>query len=293
MKAMKIIPLILSIFLISSFFYGCTADRDKSQTAEIECPWDEKGAKQPSDYTWEEFEALGVQEQMAFQFSFADADEFEDWMNKAQSSEIECPWDEEDAKQPSEYSWEEFEKLDAEVQIKFQNSFDEQKDFEKWMNEAKDTEIESPWEEEGAKQPSDYTKEEYDALSKDEQKAFQESFGKEEKFEEWMDEAVTGSPESEAFKQPTDYTWEEFEALSGEEQIKFQRSFENIEEFEKWMNEAQSVKIEVPWEKKDAKQPSEYTWEEFEALSAGEQIEFQKSFENTDDFDKWLKTNKK
>ena len=46
-----------------------------------------------------------------------------------------------------------------------------------------------------------------------------------------------------------------------------------------------------PWDEKGAKQPSEYTWEEFEALSAAQQMAFQNSFESIDDFDKWLTAN--
>ena len=92
-------------------------------------------------------------------------------------------------------------------------------------------------------------------------------------------------------KQPSEYTWEEYEALSGGEQIEFQMSFGEFEDFEAWMYEAQTVEVFYPWDAKGAKQPSEYTWAEFESLSAGEQIAFQKSFENEEEFDKWLTAN--
>ena len=92
-------------------------------------------------------------------------------------------------------------------------------------------------------------------------------------------------------KEITDYTWVEFESLSGEEQIRFQNSFSSQEAFETWMNDAKTEKYNLPWEN-GGKQPEEYTWKEFEALSGAQQIQFQKTFESIEKFDEWLqKTN--
>ena len=87
-------------------------------------------------------------------------------------------------------------------------------------------------------------------------------------------------------KQPKDYTYEEFEELTAEQQLEFQDSFETIDEFNQWLNEAQWVSVEVPWDD-GGKSPSEYTWEEFEALSDEQQIVFQNSFEDNKDFEEW------
>ena len=65
----------------------------------------------------------------------------------------------------------------------------------------------------------------------------------------------------------------------------FQNSFESFEEFEVWMKKVngdtseteENIELELPWEN-GGKQPSEYTWEEFEALEGGQQIAFQDSF---------------
>lgn len=94
-------------------------------------------------------------------------------------------------------------------------------------------------------------------------------------------------------KQPAEYTWGEFEALSGGHQIGFQNSFETFEDFEKWMAHAkgEDQSETLPWEVEGAKQPTDYTWEEFEALSGAQQIAFQNSFGSFEAFDQWLIAN--
>lgn len=197
-------------------------------------------------------------------------------------------------KAPYGYTWDEFENLSPDEQIEFQQSFESPEEFEEWMDEATTEATDAPWEKEN-KQPSDYTLEEFEALSGKEQIEFQQSFESPEEFEEWMNEATTeaaDTPREEENKQPSDYTREEYEALSPEKQMEFQNSFDNPDEFEKWFNEAHNEKAVRPWDEKGAKQPSEYTWGEFEALSAKDQIAFQQSFEEYDDFMKWLTANK-
>ena len=48
------------------------------------------------------------------------------------------------------------------------------------------------------------------------------------------------------------------------------------------------VKAERPWEEDGAKQPSDYTWEEFNELSPEQQEIFFESFESVEDFDMWM-----
>lgn len=134
MKALKIVVIVLLVFLGFAFIRGLvTDDNSADDTLEIVCPWDERGAKQPSDYTWEEFEALSGEQQIEFQKSFGKEEKFEEWMDEAQMIKVVCPWDEKGAKQPKDYTWEEFEALSAEQQIVFQQSFRNIKDFDKWL----------------------------------------------------------------------------------------------------------------------------------------------------------------
>jgi len=93
-------------------------------------PW-ENGGKAPAEYTWEEFEALDGAQQIAFQNHLGEAG-FEEWMNRVQNTGSVNPW-ENGGKAPAEYTWEEFEALDAAQQIAFQNCLGEA-GFEEWFN---------------------------------------------------------------------------------------------------------------------------------------------------------------
>ena len=193
-----------------------------------------------------------------------------------------------------EITWEEFESMTLEEQVVFQNSFDSLEEFDEWLKKAQTEEKKDvPWEN-GGKKPKNYTWEEFESLTAEQQIMFQNSFKKVEDFEKWM-EKVQGTAEIETpwkngGKQPKDYTWEEFEALTAEQQMAFQSSFEKTEDFEKWMEEAQNTtEIETPWEN-GGKQPKDYTWKEFEALTAEQQMVFQNSFKDADGFEKWMES---
>lgn len=143
-------------------------------------------SKAMMDYTWAEFEAMTPAEQMKFQNSFASIEEFDKWLQKAQFGEQKNPWDEAGAKQPSEYTWAEFEALSAAQQMAFQNSFESIEEFDKWLQKAQFGEQKNPWDEAGAKQPFEYTWTEFEALTPGQQIAFQNSFCSAEAFLEWL-----------------------------------------------------------------------------------------------------------
>jgi len=200
-------------------------------------PWD-NGGKQPNEYTWEEFITLAPNLQVAFQNSFVSTEEFEAWLQKVQLTADNNPWDKEGAKQPSEYTWAEFEELTGRQQMAFQNSFESIEAFEEWMNRAQNGTVKYPWEESGAKQPSEYTWNEFISLTPSEQVAFQNAFESETAFDEWLDNVQKqNNPypwDEEGAKPQAEYTWAEFEALSPELQIAFQNT---IEDFETWFEE--------------------------------------------------------
>lgn len=97
------------------------------------------------------------------------------------------------------------------------------------------------------------------------------------------------APWEDGGKEPTEYTYAEFEALHPAHQIAFQEWFGDLDEFDEWLQKATFVKEENPWDG-GGKKPSEYTYEEFEALTPGQQIAFQNSFESVDDFAQWLQS---
>ena len=266
---------------------GFEAWLNKVQGQTAANPWEEPGAKQPKDYTWEEFSALTAKQQMAFQKHLGEAG-FEAWLNKVQNQTAKNPWDQPGAKQPKDYTWKEYETLSAEQQMAFQKHLGE-KEFEAWLNKVQNQTAANPWDKPGAKQPKDYTMEEFEALTAEQQMAFQKHLGETE-FEAWLNKAQSQTAKNPwdqpGAKQPQDYTMEEFEALSAAQQMAFQKYLGDAG-FEAWLNKAQNQTTANPWDKPGAKQPKDYTWEEFEALSAAQQMAFQ-SYMGPEAFEAWM-----
>ena len=265
------------------------AQRQEPTEESAELPW-EQGGKQPADYTWAEFEALTGEQQMAFQSALG-PEAFEAWLNRAQNLVEPNPWDQPGAKQPADYTWAEFEELSAAHQMTFQSALGEE-GFEQWLTQAQRQAM--PWED-GGKEPADYTWAEFEALTGEQQMAFQDSFESQAAFDAWLEdnmprETKPAMPWEQGGKQPADYTWAEFEALTGEQQMAFQSAL-GTEAFEAWLDRAQNLAERNPWDQPGAKQPEEYTWAEFEALSPELQIIFQSSFASEDGFEKWLMDN--
>ena len=220
--------------------------------------------------------------------------------------EEKMPWEAPGSKQPAEYTWDEFEKLEGIQKDLFYESFGSAESFEQWMAAAggpaqsDDQEDEIPWEQ-GGKQPGAYSWEEYQNLTYQQKDAFFEEFESADAFDAWMEEATAPKEtepaelSQEETKQPSaEYTWEEFQALTPEEQEAFFESFESPEAFEAWLKEMQPApeteetqSEKYPWEQ-DGKYPSEYTWEEFLALSPDEQEAFFLSFSNPERFEAWM-----
>lgn len=257
------------------------------QTPKEENPWEKPGAKQPQDYTWEEFVALTVNQQMAFQ-NYLGEEGFEAWLEKVQNQLAKNPWEKPGAKQPKDYTWEEYEALTAEQQMAFQ-SYLGAAGFETWLNKVQKETGKNPWELPGGKKPQDYTWAEFEALTADQQMAFQNYLG-EKGFEEWLNRVQNRTEknpwEEPGAKQPADYTWAEFEALTAEQQMAFQ-DYLGEAGFEAWLNKVQNQTEKNPWEVPGAKQPEDYTYEEFEALTAAQQMAFQ-DYLGEEAFEAWL-----
>lgn len=252
-----------------------------------ELPWT-NGGKLPDKYTWKEFQALTGNQQIAFQKWFESDEAFDAWMQAAKRTQEKNPW-ENGGKEPSAYTWREFLQLTSEQQIAFQNWFGSSAAFEEWMQAVNTTQNKNPWEN-GGKQPAEYTWKEFEALTGAQQIAFQNSFGSAAAFEAWMERAqATDSeyPWEMGDKQPDEYTWDEFESLTGAHQMAFQQWFGSAEAFEAWMEWAQGTGSANPWEN-GGKQPDEYSWEEFESLTATQQMVFQKWFDSPEAFEKWM-----
>ena len=237
MKSKRIITCIIAIVIFITCAVPSVSFSAVHASAYTEqMPWDKEGSKQPEDYTWEEFEALTPAQQEYFQDSFT-GDGFMRWYKTAMQNTM--PWSKPGAKQPKDYTWEEYQALTAEQAEFFQDSFGTTDAFVKWMNKAIESSL--PWKKAGAKQPKDYTWEEFEALTPIQQEYFQEEFSG-DGFFNWYKKAMLNTmPWSKpGAKQPKDYTWEEYQALTREQTEFFHDYFASASEFEAWMEKAKS-----------------------------------------------------
>lgn len=185
MKHMRKIWILASMALLGcALAAGCGGKKEQTPTTEMDVPV--VSGKQPGEYTWAEFEALSAEQQMAFQNALG-AEAFEAWLNQAQNPVEPNPWDQPGARQPADYTWEEFEALTGAQQMAFQNSFESQEAFNAWLEEhlPQETKPAMPWDN-GGKQPSDYTWAEFEALTGEQQMAFQSSFASFAEFDAWL-----------------------------------------------------------------------------------------------------------
>lgn len=255
--------------------------------------------KAPDSYTWEEYQAMSNEEKDELYHRFDSMEDFEAWKESVAPQEVfpEYRWDEH-GKQPDAYTWEEYQALSSEKQEAFYQWFESKSDFECWMEKAKDKEGAPTfpvWNKPG-KQPDEYTWEEYQSLSYEEQDAFFLWFHSREDFEMWMNAAkpVPIAPTAPIWnlpgKTPIEYTWSEYQDLSPQDQDAFYHWFDSQKRFEAWMNKAKSdvsETVSTKWDK-PGKQPDEYTWTEYQALSPEEQELFYQWFASKDAFEEWL-----
>lgn len=199
--------------------------------------------KTPYSYTWDEYSSLSNEEKDQFYDRFDSVEDFEDWMEAAQAEKTTEPdfqWNK-PGKTPDEYTWEEYGALTDLEKEAFYLWFLDQADFESWLENArpKETDPQNSWESLSAKQPDEYTWEEYQKLSPQEQDAFYLWFASREAFEAWMKavKPTETNPTAPTWdKKPDEYTWAEYQSLSPEEQDAFYLWFKSEDAFEAWVD---------------------------------------------------------
>lgn len=267
-----------------------------SQTRQSAAPAPTEGEKTPDRYTWEEYQTLSPQEQDQVYEWFGSADAFEAWMEEARpdATAPDFTWDK-PGKTPDAYTWEEYQALTREEQEGFYGWFESAGAFEAWLEGAKPADATAPALK-PEKQPEDYTWQEYQAMSPQEQDAFYQLFGSLDAFEAWLEKvkpADTAAPEltwNKPGKTPDAYTWEEYQTLSNLEKDAFYRWFGSEAAFETWLEAARpdAIAPDFTWDK-PGKTPEDYTWEEYQALSALEQEAFYRWFGSKSAFEAWQK----
>lgn len=134
----------------------------------------------------------------------------------------------------------------------------------------------------------DVSWEEYEAMSPSQKELFFDRFDSWEDFDQWMQHAKQEpAPWENGGKAPQAYTWEEYEALSPELKERFYDCFGSAEAFDLWLQEAQK-QVYLPWQD-GGKQPWEYTWEEYEALTTAQKEAFYDVFGSKETFDTWMR----
>lgn len=165
-------------------------DQESEEEKEV-FPWQKEPEKPLDTYTWEEYEGWGADTQIAFQSAFPSFQDFENWLSNVhpEDSQKVNPFL---GQNLTGYTWEAFLRMTPEDQIMFQNAFPSGEDFASWMERAEAEQQEKtsegyPWQVPGGKQPEDYTWEEFENLTGEEQIAFQKAFGTEDGFFEWFE----------------------------------------------------------------------------------------------------------
>lgn len=256
--------------------------------------------------TWEEYEALSLEDQDVFFSQFDSREAFEAWMEEVKPAETTEPileWNKQ-GMLPNEYSWDEYQQLTAEERNAFFLWFDSEDAFEAWAEAARPTETQEPtvsWDEFG-KKPDEFTWEEYQALTIEQQDAFYRWFESKEAFEAWFEREQITEPEetipawNRTDKLPSEYTWEEYQELTPEEQDAFYNWFESEEAFVAWLEAAEaefeatkSTTSPPQWDE-SVKLPNEYTWEEYQQLPPEKQEAFFNWFGSVEAFEVWMES---
>lgn len=88
---------------------------------------------------------------------------------------------------------------------------------------------------------------------------------------------------------PENYTWEEYQALTPEEKMMFPDNFKSMDAFNAWYENVQPAQenINVPTIDLKGKNPEDFTWEEYQALTPEEKMVFPDYFESMDAFNAW------
>ena len=312
MKALKIIAVVLVVILVLLLLTVVLLEARNKAPDQPEVTTTQTQSDS-GILSWEEYQALSLEEQDAYFQTFASVEAFEKWLESVRPTESEAvipakDWAE---KKPDAYTWEEYQALSREEQEAFFQWFGSMDAFEQWMVSAKPAETTVPEETEGkpaqqtkpnnpGKQPNQYTWEEYQKMSPTEQEAFFKSFESLEAFEKWMNSVKPAetTPKDPVWnkpgKDPDEYTWEEYQALSREDQDAFYLWFDSEDDFEEWMGAAKPEETEPtdPVWSKPGKTPDQYTWEEYQALSQKDQDAFYLWFDSEYAFEQWMKAAK-
>lgn len=210
---------------------------------------------------------------------------------------------------PAGYTWEQYQEMTSEEKLAFQKSFGDMDEYKKWYedqqasNEDENVLLRLDLNE---RNPEDYTWEEYQELTPEEKAVFPDCFKDMNAYNEWYDKNKEDNEDKEEFesdeaedssvsidlngKNPKDYTWEEYQKLAPEEKAVFPDCFKDMNAYNEWyeknkeetVGEDFSVSIDL-----NGRNPEDYTWEQYQALTQDEKAIFPDYFENMEAYKTW------
>ena len=144
---------------------------------------------------------------------------------------------------PEEYTWEQYQAMMPEEKMLFPDNFESMDAFNAWYDRVQPTEpvdTNGPTVNLPGKNAEEFTWEEYQALTPEEQMLFPDYFESMDAYHVWYErvkpqETEARVPEIElGDKKPEDYTWEDYQQLSIEEKMFFPDYFESYEAYQEW-----------------------------------------------------------
>lgn len=145
------------------------------------------------------------------------------------------------------------------------------------------------------KNPEDFTWEDYQKLTTEEQMMFPDYFESMDVYNVWYESVKPNETEIEVFtinlkgKKPEDFTWEDYQKLTTEEQMVFPDYFESMDVHNAWYESVKpkETEIEVFTINLEGKTPEDFTWEDYQKLTTAEQMVFPDYFDSFDVYQRW------
>ncbi len=146
----------------------------------------------------------------------------------------------------------------------------------------------------------EYTWEQYELLTPEEKMVFPDFFNSMEEYNAWY-ESVKPKDDGDSIaptinlngKEPTGFTWEEYQNLTPEEQMLFPDYFDSMEEYNNWYKSVKPKDDDnntVPTINLNGKEPTDFTWEEYQSLTIDERAIFPDYFESFGEYQRWYES---
>lgn len=211
----------------------------------------------PSDFTWEEYQNLTPDQQAAFPDYFESLDAYKSWFEAASDSMEIIPLEDDylNGRDPASFTWKEFTRLTPDQQAEFPDCFESLDAYQAWYQSVCENAAEN--EEEihldndflDGKKPTDFTWEEYQNLTTEQQAVFPDYFESLDAYQSWCESVhpIEAADTDESIleddylngKDPANFTWEEYQNLTPDQQAMLPDYFESYDAFLEWKDKTE------------------------------------------------------